>query len=232
MTFRSRPLPVMSVALLLLASASAASGSSTPSPAPVAGCARDTVPPQVMSLSLSPRSVDVTATSATIGVQVHVVDLAATGVPPSGVRSVKASVEFRLRSGSATQFLRLRPSSDLVTWGGKLVVPAWCTARHVAGQGRVGQGLGAQLPELQRAVAMGRVPAGTGLADDGRCRRQRPGSSAPDDRGRVPRSGADRHPRTQGHPTGRDEGARRRGGARSGTGALPPTTRRTSSGDS
>ena len=84
---------------------------------------RDTVPPQVMSLSLSARSVDVTTTSATVDVQVHVVDLAAAGLVPSGVRYVKASVEFRLRSGSATQFLRLRPSTEPATWGGQLVVP-------------------------------------------------------------------------------------------------------------
>lgn len=123
MTFRSRPLLVVSVALVLLAPGSAASVSSAPSPASDLGCARDTVPPQVMSLSLSSGSVDVTAALATVDVQVQVVDLAATGVAPSGVRAVKASVEFRLRSGSATQFLRLRPSSDPVTWGGRLVVP-------------------------------------------------------------------------------------------------------------
>jgi len=76
-----------------------------------------------MSLSLSSTAVDVTAKSATVGVHVHVVDLAAAGVTPSGVRSVKVSVDFRLRSGSATQFLRLRPLSDPATWGGNLVVP-------------------------------------------------------------------------------------------------------------
>lgn len=123
MTFRSRRLLVLSVALLLLTPALAASGSSTPSPASVDGCARDTVPPHVMSLSLSSSAVDVTTTSATVGVQVRVVDLAATGVTPSGVRSVKVSVDFRLRSGSATQFLRLRPLSEPATWGGNLVVP-------------------------------------------------------------------------------------------------------------
>jgi len=123
MTFRSRPLLVLSVSLLLLAPGLAASGSVTPSSASVAGCARDTVPPQVMSLSLTSSSVDVTAGSAAVGVRVHVVDLAAAGVAPSGVRSVKLSVEFRLRSGSATQFLRLRPSADPVTWEGSLLVP-------------------------------------------------------------------------------------------------------------
>ena len=123
MTLRSRSLLATSLALLLLASGSAASVSSTPSSASVPGCWRDTVPPQVMSLSLSARSVDVTARSATVGVRAHVVDLAATGVAPSGLRSVKASVEFRLRSGSATQFLRLRPSSDPATWEAELVVP-------------------------------------------------------------------------------------------------------------
>jgi hypothetical protein len=123
MTFRSRSLLVLSVALLLLAPGSAASVSSTRSPASVPGCARDTVPPQVLALTLSAGSVDVTAASATVEVRVRVVDLAAAGVTPSGVRSVRASVEFRVRSGSATQFLRLRPSSDPVTWGGHLVVP-------------------------------------------------------------------------------------------------------------
>ena len=113
----------MSVALFVLVPGSAASVSSTSAPVSVPGCARDTVPPQVMSLSLSSTSVDVTARPATVGVRVHVVDLAATGVTPSGVRSVKASVEFRLRSGSATQFLRLRPSSDPVIWAADLVVP-------------------------------------------------------------------------------------------------------------
>jgi hypothetical protein len=123
MTFRSRPLLVLSVSLLLLAPGLAASGSTTPSSASVAGCARDTVPPQVMSLSLTSGSVDVTAGSAAVGVRVHVVDLAAAGVTPSGVRSVKVSVEVGLRSGSATQFLRLRPSADPVIWEGSLVVP-------------------------------------------------------------------------------------------------------------
>ena len=123
MTVRSRSLLVVSFALLLLAPGSAASVTSTLSPASVPGCARDTVPPQVMSLSLSSRSVDVTASSATVDVRAYVGDLAAAGVAPSGVRSVKASVEFRLRSGSATQFLRLRPSSDPTSWSGRLVVP-------------------------------------------------------------------------------------------------------------
>lgn len=123
MTFRSRPLLVLSLSLLMLAPALAASGSSTPSPAAVAGCARDTSPPQVMSLSLTSSVVDVTAASAAVGVQVRVVDLAAAGVAPTGVRSVKLSVEFRVRSGSATQFLRLRPSADPVIWEGSLVVP-------------------------------------------------------------------------------------------------------------
>ena len=123
MTFLSRSLLVMSVALLLLAPGSAASVSPNPATTSVPGCARDTVPPQVMSLTTSSSSVDVTAAPATVDVQVRVVDLAAPGVAPSGVRSVKASVEFRLRSGSATQFLRLVPSADPVSWIGKLVVP-------------------------------------------------------------------------------------------------------------
>ena len=64
-----------------------------------------------------------TTASVTVDVRVQVVDLAAEGVAPSGVRSVKASVDFRLRSGSATRFLRLSPSSDPVIWSGRLVVP-------------------------------------------------------------------------------------------------------------
>ena len=77
MTFRSRSLLVTSVALLLLAPGSAASVSSTPSPAADPACARDAVPPQVLSLTLSSTSVDVTAASATVDVQARVVELAA-----------------------------------------------------------------------------------------------------------------------------------------------------------
>ena len=123
MTSRSRPLVGMLASLLLLVPAQDATDASTGSPPSMGDCARDTVPPQVMSLSLSSGSVDVSDKSATVGVRVRVVDLAAVGVAPAGVRSVKVSVEHPQRSGSATQFLRLRPGADPVTWRGHLVVP-------------------------------------------------------------------------------------------------------------